>query len=69
MKYICLTNAENIYVFMMVFIFFYQDALSAELNNLGMNYEKELLEKPPLTSNEQKNQSGHSFVDRDQFLR
>lgn len=53
---------------MMVFIFFYQDALSAELK-LGMNYEKELLEKPPVTSNEQKNQSSHTFVDRDQFLR
>lgn len=54
---------------MMVFIFFYQDALSAELNKLGMNYEKELLEKPPVTSSEQKNQSSHTFVDRDQFLR
>ncbi|XP_073338526.1 polycystin-2-like protein 1 [Pagrus major] len=46
-----------------------RDALSAELNNLGMNYEKQLLEKPPVTSNEQKNQSSHTFVDREQFLR
>ena len=64
----CLTNADKCVFSWWSSYFFYQDALSAELNNLGMNYEKELLEKPP-TSNEQKNQSSHNFVDRDQFLR
>lgn len=54
----------------MVFrLFFGQDALSAELNNLGMNYGKELMEKPPVTSNDQKNQSSQTFVDQEQFLR
>ncbi|XP_028278433.1 polycystic kidney disease 2-like 1 protein [Parambassis ranga] len=43
-----------------------RDALSAELNNLGRNYEKELLEKPPATSKEPKSQTA---VDREQFLR
>ncbi|XP_071337506.1 polycystin-2-like protein 1 [Trachinotus anak] len=42
-----------------------RDALSAELNNLGTNYGKEL-EKPPVTSSEQRNQT---FVDREQFLK
>ncbi|XP_049926448.1 polycystic kidney disease 2-like 1 protein [Epinephelus moara] len=46
-----------------------RDALCAELNNLGMNYEKELLEKPPVTSNEQRNHSSHTLMDREQFLR
>ncbi|XP_035519182.1 polycystic kidney disease 2-like 1 protein [Morone saxatilis] len=46
-----------------------RDALCAELNNLGRNYEKELLEKPPVTSNEQNNHSGQTFVDQEQFLR
>ncbi|XP_049456856.1 polycystic kidney disease 2-like 1 protein [Epinephelus fuscoguttatus] len=46
-----------------------RDALCAELNNLGMNYEKELLEKPPVTSNEQRNHSSHTLTDREQFLR
>nr|XP_046257929.1 polycystic kidney disease 2-like 1 protein [Scatophagus argus] len=46
-----------------------RDALSAEINNLGINYGKELLDKPLVTPNEQKNQSSHSFVDREQFLR
>ncbi|KAM9344848.1 polycystin-2-like protein 1 [Symphorus nematophorus] len=46
-----------------------RDALCAELNNLGINYGKELLEKPPVTSNEQKNHSSHTFVDQEQFLR
>lgn len=51
------------------FPIFCQDALCAELNNLGMNYGKELLEKPPVTSNEQKNHSSQSFADQEQFLR
>ncbi|XP_070834158.1 polycystin-2-like protein 1 [Chaetodon trifascialis] len=46
-----------------------RDALCAEINNLGMNYGKELLEKPPVTPNEQKNHSSHTSVDREQFLR
>ncbi|XP_047459185.1 polycystic kidney disease 2-like 1 protein [Mugil cephalus] len=46
-----------------------RDALSAELNNMGMNYNKELLEKPAATSNEAKNPSGPTFVDREEFLR
>ncbi|XP_070697713.1 polycystin-2-like protein 1 [Pempheris klunzingeri] len=46
-----------------------RDALSAELNNLGMNYEKELQEKPPVTSSEQKKPTSHTFADREQFLR
>ncbi|KAK2824027.1 hypothetical protein Q5P01_021202 [Channa striata] len=45
-----------------------RNALNAELNNLGMNYGKELLEKPPTTSNEQKN-SSQTTVDQEQFLR
>lgn len=47
----------------------FQDALSAELNNLGINYGKELLEKPAVASNEQKNSSSQTFVDREQFLK
>lgn len=46
-----------------------QDALSIEINNLGISYGKELVEKPPLTSTEQKNHSNHTSVDREQFLR
>ncbi|XP_008299247.1 polycystic kidney disease 2-like 1 protein [Stegastes partitus] len=46
-----------------------RDALSAELNNLGMNYGKELLEKPPVTSSEKKNHSSQTSGDREQFLR
>uniref|UniRef100_A0A672GSW8 Polycystic kidney disease 2-like 1 n=1 Tax=Salarias fasciatus TaxID=181472 RepID=A0A672GSW8_SALFA len=46
-----------------------RDALSAELNNLGMNYGKELLEKPSVTSSEQRSQSSQIFVDREQLAR
>ncbi|CAK6962460.1 polycystic kidney disease 2-like 1 protein [Scomber scombrus] len=46
-----------------------RDALCAELNNLGMNYEKDLLEKPTMTSNDQKNHSSQTTVDREQFIR
>ncbi|XP_069545902.1 polycystin-2-like protein 1 [Brachyistius frenatus] len=46
-----------------------RDALSAELNNLGRNYGKEPLEKPPVTSNELKSHSGQTSVDREVFLR
>ncbi|KAF3708458.1 Polycystic kidney disease 2-like 1 protein Polycystin-2 -like protein [Channa argus] len=45
-----------------------RNVLNAELNNLGMSYGKELLEKPPTTSNEQKN-SSQNTVDQEQFLR
>lgn len=48
--------------------FFCQNALSAEINDLGMNYGKELLEKPPVISNEQNN-SSQTTVDWEQFLR
>uniref|UniRef100_UPI0037E73607 polycystin-2-like protein 1 n=1 Tax=Semicossyphus pulcher TaxID=241346 RepID=UPI0037E73607 len=46
-----------------------RDALCAELNNLGINYRKELLEKPPVTSSEEKNHSVHTFVDQEKFFR
>uniref|UniRef100_A0A3Q3WFN4 Uncharacterized protein n=1 Tax=Mola mola TaxID=94237 RepID=A0A3Q3WFN4_MOLML len=46
-----------------------RDALSAEINNLGIHYGKDLLEKPLVTSNEMKNNSSLTFVDREQFLR
>ncbi|XP_078128892.1 polycystin-2-like protein 1 [Sander vitreus] len=46
-----------------------RDALCAELNDLGTTYGKEVQEKPPATSNEQKNHSSHTFVDQEQFLR
>ncbi|KAM3606549.1 uncharacterized protein V6R79_018486 [Siganus canaliculatus] len=49
-----------------------RDALCTELNNLGINYEKDLLEKPPMSSSEirsDKNHSNHNSVDREQFLR
>ncbi|CAJ1066583.1 polycystic kidney disease 2-like 1 protein [Xyrichtys novacula] len=45
-----------------------RDALCAELNSLGMVYGKDLLEKPPVTLNEQKNHSVHSFADQERFL-
>ncbi|XP_010792526.1 polycystic kidney disease 2-like 1 protein [Notothenia coriiceps] len=46
-----------------------RDALSAELNNLGINYQKDVLEKPPVTSNDQKNHSSPTSVDQEEFLR
>lgn len=48
---------------------FLQDALSAELNNLGKNYEKESVEKVSFTSQEQKSLSNQTFVDQQQFQR
>uniref|UniRef100_A0A3P8VQI1 Polycystin 2 like 1, transient receptor potential cation channel n=1 Tax=Cynoglossus semilaevis TaxID=244447 RepID=A0A3P8VQI1_CYNSE len=45
-----------------------RDALSAELNKLGKNYEKDLLEKPAKNSNEQRH-TGQIFVNREQFLK
>lgn len=47
----------------------FQDALSAEINKLGLNYGKETLEKNPGTSNEDKDPSRHTFVDFEQFSR
>ncbi|XP_028982895.2 polycystic kidney disease 2-like 1 protein [Betta splendens] len=44
-----------------------RNALSAEINDLGMNYEKELLEKPPVNS-EQRNDPSQTNVDWEQFL-
>ncbi|XP_032365810.1 polycystic kidney disease 2-like 1 protein isoform X1 [Etheostoma spectabile] len=46
-----------------------RDALCAELNDLGTTYGKEVLETPPVPSNEQQNHSSHTFVDREQFIR
>ncbi|XP_072246403.1 polycystin-2-like protein 1 [Leuresthes tenuis] len=46
-----------------------RDALNAELNNLGKNYGNDLLEKPPVTPDEQKSPSTKTFVDQEQFLR
>uniref|UniRef100_A0A3B3CD97 Polycystic kidney disease 2-like 1 n=1 Tax=Oryzias melastigma TaxID=30732 RepID=A0A3B3CD97_ORYME len=46
-----------------------RDALSAELNNLGKNYEKESVEKVSFTSQEQKSLSNQTFVDQQQFQR
>uniref|UniRef100_A0A673ATQ0 Polycystic kidney disease 2-like 1 protein n=1 Tax=Sphaeramia orbicularis TaxID=375764 RepID=A0A673ATQ0_9TELE len=46
-----------------------RDALSAELKNLGVNYEKDLLEKAPVVSNEQRKHGGQPFIEREQFLR
>ncbi|XP_061645923.1 polycystin-2-like protein 1 isoform X2 [Phyllopteryx taeniolatus] len=46
-----------------------RDALTAELNNLGMNYGKDFGGKPPVSLSDQKNNSGHTFMDREQFLR
>nr|XP_040033702.1 polycystic kidney disease 2-like 1 protein [Gasterosteus aculeatus aculeatus] len=45
-----------------------RDALCAELNHLGSHYGKDLMEKPAVTSNEQKH-SSHMFVDQEQFQR
>ncbi|XP_077438296.1 polycystin-2-like protein 1 [Vanacampus margaritifer] len=46
-----------------------RDALAAELNNLGMNYGNDLGEKPHVILSDQKSNSGHTFIDREQFLR
>lgn len=51
------------------FPFFPQDALSAELNNLGMNYDKELQEKPPMTASDKKSHSAQTWVDQEQLLK
>lgn len=46
-----------------------QAALSAEITNLGKNYQKELHEKPPVTSSEHQSQSAEPSVDRHRFMR
>ncbi|XP_057704078.1 polycystic kidney disease 2-like 1 protein isoform X2 [Corythoichthys intestinalis] len=46
-----------------------RDALAAELNNLGINYGRDLAGNPPVILNDQKTNSGHTFMDREQFLR
>ncbi|XP_060896923.1 polycystin-2-like protein 1 [Labrus mixtus] len=45
-----------------------RDALCAELNNLGINYREELLDKPSVTANEQKNPLVHNFVNKETFV-
>ncbi|KAM6916243.1 polycystin-2-like protein 1 [Xenentodon cancila] len=45
-----------------------RDALNAELNNLGKNYQAESLDKPPVTSKEPKSLPSQTFVDPEQFL-
>ncbi|XP_061913690.1 polycystin-2-like protein 1 isoform X3 [Entelurus aequoreus] len=45
-----------------------RDALCAELNNLGINYGKDLGAKVPVTLSEQKSNTAHHFMDREQFL-
>ncbi|KAM8859856.1 polycystin-2-like protein 1 [Spinachia spinachia] len=45
-----------------------RDALCTELNHLGRHYGKDLMEKPSVTSDEQKH-SSQTFVDQEQFLR
>lgn len=47
----------------------FQDALSAEIKNLGSNYEKETLERNPGTSSEEKSRAGQTLVDAEQFSR
>ncbi|XP_013875367.1 polycystic kidney disease 2-like 1 protein [Austrofundulus limnaeus] len=42
-----------------------RDALNAELNNLGKNYEENLLDKSAVATNDT---SSRTFVDREQFL-
>lgn len=52
--------------FQLMFILFcVQDALSAEINNLGGNYGND----SAASGNEQRNNWGQTFVDREQFLR
>ncbi|KAK7901704.1 hypothetical protein WMY93_018473 [Mugilogobius chulae] len=46
-----------------------RDALSAELNNLGTKYEKDLREKAPVATNEHKRLGSQTFIEREQFLR
>lgn len=55
----------SVEVFLMFLIFFVQDALSAEINNLGVNYEKD----SSVGANGQRNNWSQTFVDREQFLR
>lgn len=52
-------------VLMMSIILCVQDALSAEINNLGVNYGKE----SSVSANEHRNNWSQTFVDREQFLR
>lgn len=47
----------------------FQDALSAEIKNLGLNYEKETLEKNPGTSSGEKSRASQTLVDGEQFSR
>lgn len=53
----------------MCLISYIQDALSAEMKNLGLNYEKETLEKCTGTSSGEKSRAGQTFVEVEQFSR
>lgn len=55
----------SVKVFVMFLIFCVQDALSAEINNLGVNYRKD----SSVGANGQRNNWSQTFVDREQFLR
>lgn len=52
-------------VSMMFMVFCVQDALSAEINNLGGNFGND----SPVSGSEQRNNWSQTFVDREQFLR
>lgn len=52
-------------VFMMFIVFCAQDALSAEINNLGGNFGN----NSAVSGSEQRNNWSQAFVDREQFLR
>lgn len=56
-------------MFVTCLLSFFQDALSAEIKHLGLNYEKETLEKNPGTSSGEKSRAGQTFVDAEQFSR
>lgn len=73
-KRVCTCLQERIYVdewklsvkvFLMFLIFCVQDALSAEINHLGVHYGKD----SSVGANGQRNNWSQTFVDREQFLR
>ncbi|KAM4607907.1 polycystin-2-like protein 1 [Polymixia lowei] len=46
-----------------------RDALSAELNNLGINYGNGIVAEPAMTTNDQKNKPSQTLVEQDEFQR
>lgn len=52
-------------VFMIFIVLCVQDALSAEINNLGGNYGND----SPVSGSKQRDDWSQTFVDREQFLR